>query len=199
MHTRALAATALLATTAHAHPFNFRTGVNGNGELSIWFEWDLTHTEFAFDPAFDGVIDQELAFEDWLGNSPQGDLYPAPTGLFLELVVVSFDPGVYLRAPSKPFVTFVHDPADTFALGTTGSGYFTQTLWHIDPTAPGFQPAGPAGDGLWNATFFIRDRDNTAFRSQDYTFILEPEAVPAPAAAAALGVAGLAAARRRRA
>ena len=197
---RALAVAAItaaaLATPALAHPFGWRvskdSGEPGQGALQIVFLWHIHH--MMNDPlpiGYDGWIDDDLAFEEFLANDPTMDVYTLDEGTKIALEVVGFDPGVKLRTTGD-LDNFVDAPGQQWSIGTGGSSFFTYATWHIDRSDPSWQP-----QAFYSASFRIIDLSGTLDPSPTYTFLMDPiPAIPAPGALALL--APLALARRRR-
>lgn len=195
-HTLPAAALALLTTAAAAHPFGWRiskdAGEPGQGALQIEFLWHMHHMMNNPLPAgFDGWIDDDLAFEEFLANDPARDIYRIDAGVKLALEVIDFDPGVKLRTTGD-LASFVDAPGQQWSVGTGGTSFFTYPTWHIDPTTPGWQP-----QATYAASFRLLDLTGTLDPSPIYTFLMDPvPAIPAPGVLALL--APLALARRRR-
>jgi hypothetical protein len=189
----AAAGAAIIVSVASAHPYGWRIGATADDQLTVDFLWQMPHTRFATHPDFAGVIDTGLQFEEWPVPNPALGLFPLAAGSKIALEVVSFDTGVRLWDPldlSSPY-----DAAgQLYAIGTSGSSFLRDAVWQIDPSAAGFD----AGKGTWHATFRFVDRTGTYAASEDYTFLLKPAFVPAPAGAAALLGLGVLAGRRRR-
>lgn len=183
----------VVAGSALAHPYGWRVNQSADGTLQMDFLWERTHKAWTTDPAYEGIIDNSLAFEEVLVDRPSEDIYQLPEGVKIAVVVDSFDAGVLLRDAANPENVYA-EPGDSWGVGTGGAGFFTFALWQIDPTLAGFDP----DKGIWEASFHIVDLSGQLERSQTHTFLLEPSAVPAPGVAGLVGVGGVFAGRRRR-
>lgn len=189
-----LAGLGALSTTAQAHPYGWRIGQDSSGELTVDFLWDVTHKRWDARSGFEGVVDDNLNFEEWPVPNPAIDLNPIDPGAKIVIEVVSFDAGVKLWDPTDLGAGPISSAGEQYSIGTGGTSFIRGALWQVDQTAPGFD----AGKGVWEASFIFKDLSGAHADSQTYTYLLEPAQVPAPAGALALGAVGALAARRRR-
>ncbi|GJM19613.1 MAG: hypothetical protein DHS20C14_18260 [Phycisphaeraceae bacterium] len=192
--TAALGAIAFAATITHAHPYGWRIGQDSSGEITVDFLWAQTHKAWTTDPGFDGIIDQNLNFEEWPVPNPAIDLNPIETGSKIVIEITSFDTGVFLWDPDDVGAAPLSSAGEQYSIGTGGTSFLRGAIWNIDHTTPGFD----ANKGIWEASFVFKDLSGQMADSQEYTFLLESAAVPAPGAAGTLALVGLAATRRRR-
>ena len=193
--TLAAVAACSLGALAHAHPAGWHIGADGAGNVKVDFLWDLSHKHWEARTGFDGVVFDGLQFEEFAQPDPANDYFALAPGAKIVMEIVSFDAGILLWDPADLAAGPMSAPGTTYSLGTTGTAFTQGALWQVDPTAPGFSHH----QGIWGASMRFRDLTGAYGDSPVYTFLIEPHHVPAPGAAAVLGMGGMLAARRRRA
>ncbi len=183
------AAGLLLAATATAHPYGWRVGQTLDGNLTIDFLWERSHLLDDQIPGFAGLADRGLAFEEFPVDNPPMNLFTLDPGGDIELVVVSFDDAIYLR-DDKNLSVGIREPGESWSIGKTGTSFLSSPWWHLDTSDPDY-----TYQGLWSASFMLRDTSGIHGDSQTYTFLMR---VPGPGGVSVIAAAGLLASRRRR-
>ncbi len=184
-----VASVLMAASAAIAHPYGWRVGQTIDGDLTVDFLWGMSHHLNDSIPGLPGIADRDLGFEEFPVDNPPMNLYTLDPGGKIELVIDGFDDALFLRDDKDP-MTGLHDPGGSLAIGSSGTGFLTRPWWHLDTTHPDY-----TYQGLWSASFHLRDSNGIHGDSETYTFTMR---VPAPGTAAVLGSMGVMACRRRR-
>ncbi|MCA9288271.1 MAG: hypothetical protein KDA05_06795 [Phycisphaerales bacterium] len=165
-----LAGAAWLAPAADAHPLGQYVYRNSQDDLVVLFNYDFYWPLRYVYPPFPGVMDFDYPIEEAPADRPFQDLYKPHPGSKIELVLVEFEPGFFIRDPRNVFEAY-HDAGQRMPIATTGTGFLVFPFWHLDPTAPGYVP----GQEVYHGSYYFHDVDNVHGDSPVYTFSVYPE------------------------
>ncbi|MEM1071250.1 MAG: hypothetical protein AAGB48_02635 [Planctomycetota bacterium] len=201
-----IAAAAGLAAPATADfETDFGVAWDGVGQLQVEFNFGSIEPISNFiaggglNGDFTGFFSDEPGFANFEEDEPLEDLFVVPDGTVVGFQLVSADAAFVVY--DLTFDSIVN-PGDTIELGAvlrdgTGAvtlGFDDHPWWTVDTTDPSYDPSVTA----YSMTFRLVDlrTDGNAIAATDDITVSFP--IPAPGSAALLGLAGLAAARRRR-
>ena len=176
----------------HEHGADGVIGIDATGKLAI--EMDLDET-FEFEELFsgsglNGYIADEPGFTTLTEDEPDEGFFvlDAAADIHFQLVGTS-DPEMQVYNPF--FDTPALGTGDTFAFGA-GNDFDTHPFWFLNTDAPTFDPT----KGEWSVQFRVIDLGTTGYADSD---VFEARfAIPAPASASLIGLAGVVGIRRRR-
>lgn len=161
---------------AAAHPLGMYIYRDTNDKLVMIFPWSIYWPIKYRVPPFAGFVDGDYPFEEALGDRPFSGLFRPHLECKIELVVVEFDPGLYVRDPQDIHTPFRH-PGQNMTIGTTGTAFLSFPWWHLDDSDPAFNP----NQESWAASFYLRDISGVHGDSDVYTFNVYPNEGYCPA------------------
>lgn len=180
----------------HQHEGDFHIGVNAVGKLVFEFDEHMLAGEecvvlpASVNPAIPGWVADAPGFEAVEADEPAEDIYTLADGASIRLVGVDLDAGLFVRAPSIGTPVAIA-PTPTLGYLSLGDEHLhTHAVWHLDPTAPGYQP-----QASWSGTFKFVDVGTTGYADSDaFTLCFVPE----PGSLMLLVLGGLTTLARRR-
>jgi hypothetical protein len=137
-----------------------------------------------------GFTAHEPMFEPLAAVEPLMDAYELDAGAKVFMEIVSLSPA--FKVWDHDLTTVASLPGDRWDLGA--QPFAREMLWHADSTDPAFDPMRME----YSVSFRLIDTGSTGYASSE-VYTLNFGVVPAPGAVAALGLAGVVTARRRRA
>ncbi|MEM1330592.1 MAG: hypothetical protein AAGG07_08535 [Planctomycetota bacterium] len=192
--TTTLAVAAFAGSALADFETDFGVGRTMDGNLIVEFNFDNIE-EIQESPdlmAFDGFFSDEPGFAGFDFDEPDEGIFALEAGAQIQFELVSADAGFRVYDPT--FST-VLNPGDTFNFDavTSTSTFDDHPWWTIERSDPGFDESIFSYD----VTFRLLDVGSTGYGATDNITVTFTR-VPTPASAAVLGLAGLAATRRRR-
>jgi len=189
----------------HHHEGDFIIGIGGGAAPQLKFEFDphmLSGEECielspSVNPAVAGWLSTMPGFDALEADEPDEDFYRLGSGAQIRLVGVDLDPALFVRASSLGTPVRISPSPVLGFLDLGGEELHVHPVWHIDSSAPGFDPSQTS----WSGTFKFVDVGTTGYADSDpFTLCFVP--VPEPTAAGLLALGGwvltLARPRRRR-
>lgn len=178
-------ANAGLATVANAHPLGQYIYRDGDDKLVMTFPfqnyWPLRYRI----PPYPGFLDHDYPFEEALGDRPTQNLFRTHLDAKIEVVLVDFSPGFYVRDPADIGIAY-HNPGDRMQIGLTGTGFITFPWWHLDESDPEYLP----GQEVYHGSYYLHDINGLHFDSDVYTFYVYPNVGFCPADLTTTAVVG---------
>ncbi|GAB5495875.1 MAG: hypothetical protein Phyf2KO_09550 [Phycisphaerales bacterium] len=183
-------ATSVMAQPHH-HGDDGVVGVSGAGMLAIEIDLDevFEFEELFSNGSLNGWISDAPGFTALDEDEPDEDFFMLGAGadIHFQLVGTNVD-AMQVYNPFFDVPAMV--PGETFAFGT--GDFDTHPFWFLNTDAASFDP----NDSEWSVDFRVVDQGTTGYAdSEVYTIRF---AIPSPAGASVLAMAGLVATRRRR-
>lgn len=160
----------VVCAPAMAHPLGMYIFRDSSDKLVMIFPWQNYWPLKYRVPPFAGFMDADYPFEESLFDRPAQNLFKTHVDAKLEVVIVSMDPGFWIRDPFDIHTAY-HDPGQRFVIGTTGVGFLTFPWWHLDESDPTYVP----NQESYAASFYLHDVTGIHFDSDVYTFNVYPD------------------------
>ena len=170
------AGAALIATPALAHPLGQYIYRDQDDRLVMLFPWQNYWPLRTRIPPFPGYMDHDYPFEEALGDRPTQNLFRTHLNAKLQVVIVEFSPGLWIRDPADINAAF-RTPGDRITIGLTGTGFITFPWWQLDDTDPDYVP----NQEYYTASYYLHDLDGLHTDSEVYSFLLYPNVGYCPA------------------
>lgn len=182
----------LMAGAAHAqhqHEGDIIIGVSAGPDARLCIEMDpdvlsgLEPIELlpSSSPSVAGWLGVTPGFEALESDEPDEGFFRLATGAQVRLVGLDLDPGLFVRAASLGTPIRIRPTPELGSLDLGDEALHTHAVWHLDPSAPGFDGSGTQ----WAGKFRLADTGSTGY-ADSTPFTLHFTVVPEPAAFAAL-------------
>lgn len=184
--------TTIAIAQPHHHGEDGVVGVDATGKLDI--EMDLDET-FEFEELFSGSglnghISDAPGFTALDEDEPDEGFFKLGAGADIHFRLVGTS-DLEMQVYNPFFDVPALGSGDTFAFGA-GDEFDTHPFWFLNTDVPSFDPSKEE----WSVQFQVVDMGSTGYADSDVFEIRF--AIPAPASASLLGLAGFVASRRRR-